>query len=132
MSTRGRARRQTNWLGLRFKLAFALASVTTLAVVAVGAISYLSTAQVLRNELDASLSASASRLADPDGHAVETICSGTPEGGAAEHDRNDLVVGVPGASIECIDPSGQIIGWISTASTPPPVPAELAQATAPG
>ena len=97
-----------------------------------GAIGYFSTAQVLRNELDANLVGSAARLADPDGHAVKSICSGASDGDAAEHDRDDLVAGVPGASIECIDPSGRIIGWISAASTPPPVPPELARSTTAG
>ncbi len=119
-------------MGLRLKLAFALASVTTLAVVAVGAIGYFSTAQVLRNELDTNLLGSAARLADPDGHAVNAICSGASDGDTAERDRDDLVAGVPGASIECIDPSGRIVGWISTTSTPPPVPPELARSTAAG
>ena len=120
------------WSGLRFKLAFVLASMTSLVVIAVGAIGYVSTARVLRSELDANLMASATRLADPDGHAVHAICSSGINGNASEHDRDDLVVGVPGSSIECIDPSGRITDWISTEPTPPPVPAAIANNRTPG
>ena len=106
-------------IGLRTRLAIAAAAIAGLSVLAVGSIGYLSTAHTLRSELDSSLRSFASRLTDPDGHSVEKLCE---SGGGDEnegHDRDDLLLALPGASIECVAADGSVRTWISSEPRPP-------------
>ena len=105
-------------IGLRTRLAIAAAAIAGSSVLAVGSIGYLSTAHTLRSELDSSLRSFASRLTDPDGHSVEKLCESTGGDENDGHDRDDLLLALPGASIECVAPDGSVRTWISSEAQP--------------
>jgi two-component system sensor histidine kinase MprB len=103
-------------IGLRTRLAIAAAAIAGASVLAVGSIGYVSTAHALRSELDSSLRAFASRLTDSDRHSVEKLCESDRVGEG--HDRDDLLLALPGASIECVAPDGSVRAWISSEPRP--------------
>jgi len=105
-------------IGLRTRLAIAAAAIAGLSVLAVGSIGYLSTAHTLRSELDSSLRSFASRLTDPDGHAAEKLCKVDSTDDKEGHDRDDLLLALPGASIECVAADGSARAWISSEPQP--------------
>ena len=105
-------------IGLRTRLAVASAAIAGLSVLAVGSIGYVSTALTLRKEIDSSLLSFSSRLTDPDGHAVDALCHHSDSDEKVNHDRDDLVSALPGASIECVAADGSVKAWISSESRP--------------
>lgn len=112
-------------IGLRTRLAVACAAIAGLSVLAVGSIGYVSTAQTLRKEIDTSLISYASRLTDPDGHAVDSLCNHSSSDDKKVHDRDDLLSALPGASIQCVAADGSETVWISSESRPPDLARQL-------
>lgn len=119
-------------IGLRTRLAVASAAVAGLSVLAVGSIGYVSTAQTLRKELDSSLLSFSTRLTDPDGHAVDALCHHSDPGEKVNHDKDDLVSALPGASIECVDEDGSVKVWISSETRPTDLTEQLGPIGGPG
>lgn len=107
--------------GLRSRLAVASAVIVGLAVVMVGSIGYVSTARTLRGEVDSSLATFGSRLTGDDGHAARKLCEHAAQGADGGDERDDLLSTLPGASIQCVDPTGAVTAWIS----PEPAPVDL-------
>ncbi len=105
-------------IGLRIRLAVACAAIAGLAVLAVGSIGYVTTAQTLREEIDISLNSYATGLTDPDGHSAKALCHHDDPNEEERRERDDLVSALPGASIECVDHDGSVKAWISSEPRP--------------
>lgn len=119
-------------IGLRTRLAVASAAIAGLSVLAVGSISYVSTARTLRNEIDTSLTSYASGLTDPDGHAAKALCHHDDPDEDDRRERDDLVSALPGASIECVAPGGTTTAWISSETRPADLAGQLGSAAEAG
>ena len=105
-------------IGLRTRLAVASAAIAGLSVLAVGSIGYVSTAQTLRQEIDTSLRSYASGLTDPESYSAKALCQHGDSDERVNHDKDDLVSALPGASIECVAVDGSVKAWISSESLP--------------
>jgi len=119
-------------IGLRTRLAVASAAIAGLSVLAVGSISYVSTARTLRNEIDTSLTSYASGLTDRDGHAAKALCRHEDPDEDDRRERDDLVSALPGASIECVAADGTTTAWISPETRPADLTGQLGPAPASG
>jgi two-component system sensor histidine kinase MprB len=91
---------------LRARLAIALAVLAALSVVALAVVSYATTDQGLRNQLDSSLGSSARQL--PGGDQVcEQLVAQSEEG--AIHELGGPLAGLRGLVVQCLDSSGQVV-----------------------
>lgn len=115
-------------MSLRRRLALALVLAAALPVVVLGVTSYVMTSRALHREVDASLQSYAERLADHDGRSIDALCK-TDKHSDDDHDDDDdddadeILAGMPGASIECISSSGDVIRWVAPSGLrAPPVP----------
>ncbi len=100
---------------LRARLAIALAVLAALSVVAVAVISYVTTDQGLRNQVDASLVNAAQQL--PRGDELCAELAGQGDEGPI-HDLGGPLAGLRGLIVQCLDSSGQVIVAIGPSDLP--------------
>jgi two-component system sensor histidine kinase MprB len=91
---------------LRARLALALGLLTAAAVTTMAVVGYRATASRLYNEIDASLTGSATRFADPDANYARAVCqqlritNASAQGGVT-------IADLPGTSVQCLDGQGR-------------------------
>lgn len=122
-------------MNLRRRLALTLALAAALPVVALGVTSYVTTSRALHREVDASLQSYAERLTDHDGRSIDALCRTDQHSYDHDNDNHadELLAGMPGASIECISASGEIVRWVAPSGLrAPPVPDGFVARTPPG
>jgi two-component system sensor histidine kinase MprB len=90
---------------LRARLAIALAVLAALSVVAVAVISYVTTDQGLRDQVDTSLASSARQLPGGDQVCALLLASG----GGVIHELGGPLAGLRGLIVQCLDPNGQVV-----------------------
>lgn len=97
-------------MSLRARLALWLGALAAAVAIAVAIAGYQATASRLRAEVDSSLSEYGRRLEGPDATLASELCSaaGDVSGRWRSSDRNPLLA-LPGATIQCLGPTGDVI-----------------------
>jgi two-component system, OmpR family, sensor histidine kinase MprB len=104
---------------LRARLALALGALTAAAVTAMAVVGYRTTETRLYDELDRSLTSSATRFSDPDGNYARLVCSQVARNDQVDQGQRELA-DLPGTEVQCLGPSGTVLAT----SSPDPLPVE--------
>lgn len=100
-------------MSLRTRLALALAAAAAIPVLVFGAISYESTTRQLHRDIDFSLTTYVNRLSDPDGKAITALCAPRNRPDTDDSRGDDLLAGLPGATVQCVSANGTSVRWIA-------------------
>jgi two-component system sensor histidine kinase MprB len=87
---------------LRVRLALALGLLTAAAVSAMAFVGYRTTSTRLYDEIDRSLTSSASRFADPDGNYARLVCGQISQNEPVDEGQRELA-DLPGTTVQCLD-----------------------------
>jgi two-component system sensor histidine kinase MprB len=102
---------------LRVRLALALGLLTATAVSAMAFVGYHTTATRLYDEIDRSLTSSASRFADPDGNYARLVCGQISHNEPIDEGQRELA-DLPGTSVQCLDGKGKAFAVSSNDAIP--------------
>ena len=108
---------------LRARLAILLGLLTATAVTAMAFVGYRSTSTRLYEEIDRSLSSSASRFADPDARYASSVCAQLARAAPADA-GGDQLANLPGTSVQCINHDGEAFA-VSSSESPPVGPRDV-------